>query len=68
MQIKSIAETDFLNMINMLTHSSNPEHKLILQGQLVALVDMHVREQIYEVESRRLAVIGERRHSVTTKH
>ena len=67
MQIKSIADTDFLSAVHSLTHASSDE-RLAIQGRLVALVDAHVREQIHEVESRRLAVIGERRHQVTAKH
>lgn len=67
MQIKSIADTDFLSAIHMLEHAS-PDDRIVMQGRLVAMVDAHVREQIHEVESRRLAVIGERRHQVTAKH
>lgn len=59
MQIKSIADTDFLSTVYMLEHAA-PEDRLVLQGHLVALVDMHVREQIQEVESRRADALDRR--------
>lgn len=69
MQIKSIAQTDFLSMLHNWEHAS-PEQRAALEGRMVAAIDGHVREQLIEADERRATRIhDERRHIGTTyKH
>lgn len=62
MQIKSVAETDLMSLVNRYAHTE-PAARARMEGTIIALVDAHVREQLMEIETRRRgAMLNERRN------